>query len=644
MKVFTNYFIRSLFLISFLFIIKKSFGQSSYFFNSPNILNNSYGICSHVSRKGVDWEIRNNNLSKMQEIGIDYFRTDFDWNRLQSPLPSSSFNYVYLDSMMKSAENAQKKVLPILGYGIEGGTPVWQHLNDWSKYVTAIVKRYSTIPIWEVWNEMNLKAFWQDGPSVEHYYKLLEATYKTIKAIDSNKQVLLGGLGGLDKKYLMELLERGGYNYFDIMNFHYYSGVEVPETIIEKCFKPLRGLMLQYNLNKPVWITESGYSTKINKNDKTNFYTDVLPEVYSKIRIKPSHSTVAFIVDDEKKVNCIKRVDIDSRFGMFAHRIKIKLDELKNLDPQKVQLLIPTIDESFPMEYFDDLEDYVRKGGTILLSYGIPLYFDKNISDGKLSLAEDKYRKRLHISCFGWWTPQAVKLQAPKLSDWLQAAFGFSTDYSWDFKSSMGLRYLTADNLKFGDKFIPVLQAGNKNYKGTVVGLYKLNSDLKGNIIVQTRQVGSDFSISEETQAKRLPRMFIVAFGYGIEKVFWYNLRALENDPNDTESFFGILHKDLKPKPAYYAYKTLVTMCPNQSTRPTLKMINDIYAASWRRPDGKNVTAIWTEATDKKINISFKGKIQVYNYMGETIHIVPKNFYASSGITYFIGYKSLYFN
>lgn len=612
-------------------------------FQSSDRLDNPYGVCAHISRKGVDWEVRDADLQRMVRARINYVRTDFDWSRIQTRLPGNTFNFAHLDSMMASLHHAGVSVLPILGYGIEGGSPVWKHTDYWKAYVTGLVKRYPGISVWEVWNEMNIPAFWKEGPSVKNYATILKASYQAIKKVDPSKKVMLGGLAGMDKDFLTGLSENGAQRYFDIMNFHYYSAGASPEQIIDSCFVPLKQVMDKYHWNKPVWITETGYSTIKPVDDKTSFYTQLLPSLCAKLRIKPSRETIAFIKDDKYGFSSIKNLDIDNIFHAFAHRTTVTLDELKDLDPGKVKVLVPTIDESFPMAWFDALENYVRKGGTIILPYGAPLYFDRNLSDGKLQIVTNTYCKRLHMDCLYWWEKRAETIKAPKLADYVKAAPGFKTSYTWDGKSKGGLRYLTAGNLKKGDKFVPVMQAGNASFKGVVAALYKLNSDLKGNIIVQTRQEGKENFISEETQAKRLPRTCLTAFAYGVEKVFWYNLRAGEYSTTNPEAHFGILHKDLTPKPAWLACQTLTSMCPDKSTRPSLQTGNGVYLATWKRPDGKKVAAVWTEYADRLTALKIKGPYRTFNYQGETVKIDAGQFYAGPGIIYIVGYDSLSF-
>lgn len=97
--------------------------------------------------------------------------------------------------------------------------------------------------------------------------------------------------------------------------------------------------------------------------------------------------------------------------------------------------------------------------------------------------------------------------------------------------------------------------------------------------IDQTRLRTQRYVNKEMEQARRVARIYLISFAYGVDKVFWYKFRSYEKDPYYTEDNFGIVHSDLTPKPAYYAYKTMTTLCPSGSTRPVLEVSGDIYKA-----------------------------------------------------------------
>lgn len=149
---------------------------------------------------------------------------------------------------------------------------------------------------------------------------------------------------------------------------------------------------------------------------------------------------------------------------------------------------------------------------------------------------------------------------------------------------------------------------------------------------------------TEKEQAYRLPRIYLISFACGIDKVFWYRSRSRELNLNDPEDFFGLWHKDYSPKPAYYAYRTLTKMCPSKSIRPKLEKNGKVYVASWKRPDAKKVWAMWTSKSDEKVELNIKGKYKIYDLKGDEIHQEYSGFNISPSVTYIVGAKNIIIN
>jgi len=145
----------------------------------------------------------------------------------------------------------------------------------------------------------------------------------------------------------------------------------------------------------------------------------------------------------------------------------------------------------------------------------------------------------------------------------------------------------------------------------------------------------------ELEQAYRIPRIYLIAFSYGVDKVFIYSLRSRENNEYEPEDHFGLLHADLSPKPAYYAYKTLTKMCPNKSTRPKLEKNGKVYIASWKRPDGKKVWAMWTSKSVVSVELNTKGKYKIFDIKGDEIHQEGNDYNITPSIMYFVGAKNI---
>lgn len=125
----------------------------------------------------------------------------------------------------------------------------------------------------------------------------------------------------------------------------------------------------------------------------------------------------------------------------------------------------------------------------------------------------------------------------------------------------------------------------------------------------------------EDEQARRVARIHLIAFAYGVDKVFWYKFRACENDPTYSEDFFGLVHHDLSPKPAFHAYRVLTSMCPSGSTRPILTRHGQTYDVHWKRTERCHVHALWEPAGKSRLELENADWVKFYDYMGQSINI-----------------------
>ena len=141
----------------------------------------------------------------------------------------------------------------------------------------------------------------------------------------------------------------------------------------------------------------------------------------------------------------------------------------------------------------------------------------------------------------------------------------------------------------------------------------------------------------EAEQARRIPRLYLIAFAFGVDKVFTYSLRSRENNEFEREDHFGIVHADLSPKPAFNAYKMLTRMLPSGSSRPTLVRDGDVYLSSWKRQDGKKVYAIWTSKGKNTVDLRMKGKYDCYDINGKLVNVSKHKIEVSPSILYFVG-------
>lgn len=122
---------------------------------------------------------------------------------------------------------------------------------------------------------------------------------------------------------------------------------------------------------------------------------------------------------------------------------------------------------------------------------------------------------------------------------------------------------------------------------------------------------------TEELQAKMLPREYLLARAAGVERVYKYNFRSNENNYM-RESHFGIIHRNLDPKPAYVAYKTLTEMLGNAV--PAYRQEGILNVATWKKSDGTPVCAVWMRMYLRKLKIKFDGApTSARNYLGKPV-------------------------
>ncbi len=583
-----------------------------------------YGICAHVSRHG-DHQLAQEEFRRMREAGIGWARTDFDWTTVQRQ-QNGPWDFTLFDETIRLAEEGGITILPILAYDVAWARPAYKHLDLWREYVRKTVSRYKDrLRCWEVWNEPDLEQFWTEKPDPANYTILLKAAYEEIKAIDPQLQVLMGGLSGIPFEFIEGIYKAGGQAYFDIMNVHPYRYPQTPEAApLKDDLQKLRQLMTQYgDADKPVWITEIGWPT--HQTD-TALLADIIRAGLK--TADPERTDWTLAVFDDPGYALRVPIPDEALLKMLPGNgriVRLKIDRMAHLSPAVFNALLLPLEEGFPTDFFDAMEEYVRQGGTLIFGQGVPLYFTvRQTEDGKWHRGDagNTYRQRLHLGWEAWWTRQGIPQSIKSLS----VPQPFAGQIRLTEHAPEATRFLTDALLKPGDRFIPLLQARQGDYTGTTAALFDLNSDLKGAVIVSAFQV--DYrGVLEDQQAAMLTRAYLIALHSGVERMFWYNLRARENDPFYNEDNFGIVHRDLTPKPAYRAMQALNLARPvgsvvlkNQWQNGTLR-----YPA-WKRPDGKTAWAIWTAGASEDIIVHCQGQIaEAFDMFGKKLPIRQQN-------------------
>ena len=214
-------------------------------------------------------------MRDISSIGVRYIRVNFWFDTIYMNAPHSSPNFTRFDEMVDAADAAGLEVL-----GILGPAPAWlTGSGDWmgvfaQKYVTPVVSRYKgRVSHWEVWNEPDGSTPPLDG-TPEMYFQLLTAAHNAIKAADPGAKVVAGATvnivseGGAKVAWMNRLVDLGLKQQADILNFHYYSGLDVTLATAARTVVERTGL--------PVWVTETGI---IGQDRQLDYFNKNVPYI-----------------------------------------------------------------------------------------------------------------------------------------------------------------------------------------------------------------------------------------------------------------------------------------------------------------------------------------------------------------------------
>ncbi len=227
--------------------------------------------------------------------GFNWVRFQIHWSEVQrepewlDPLP--------IDRMIDTYEGSGIRILVSVV-----GAPDWarhpdnvQLLENWEvfgDFMAFLADRYrGRVHAWEIWNEQNMAHEMHGFVRVSDYAFLLSAGYQGVKDADPDALVVFGGLTPTgvndpeaainDVDYLREYynFEGGAFQqFFDVLGAHLNATNNPPETSYPDNPGPgewtdhnsfyflrgldLRGVMNEFGDERPVWVTEFGWSTE----------------------------------------------------------------------------------------------------------------------------------------------------------------------------------------------------------------------------------------------------------------------------------------------------------------------------------------------------------------------------------------------
>ena len=262
---------------------------------------NDFGIPSGVAKvfgittkEQMTREIETLQIPHFKELGIKWARLHplifgtFGWSGVNPDHDGKNLDFSRQDALVKLAQGNNIYLLPCISplptqeEMLFAQTYIPQDKEAYSSYIKQLIERYDgdgkddmpglkyPIKYWQVENEPDLHNIVRrqrgnaNFSNPEEYFEVLKLTYQAVKEADTEAKVMLNVVGiGQDKgdasvNYLKKLEELGAKDYYDIFSYHVY-----PDSYDISVLRDALQNFKQFTGNKPIWITESGITSKM---------------------------------------------------------------------------------------------------------------------------------------------------------------------------------------------------------------------------------------------------------------------------------------------------------------------------------------------------------------------------------------------
>jgi len=203
-------------------------------------------------------------MKMIAEGGFRWLRMDFMW-QLTEP-KKGQYDFSPYDRLLATGRPHGTRFMFILDYG----NPLYEREQSvktaegraaMARWAAAAVERYKGRGIlWEMWNEPNIKKFWQPKPDVKEYIQLALAVGEAIRKVAPKEMYVGPATSEIPLDFLEACFQAGLLEYWSAVTVHPYRQ-QPPETV-EADYERLRGLIAKYapkGKHIPILSGEWGY-------------------------------------------------------------------------------------------------------------------------------------------------------------------------------------------------------------------------------------------------------------------------------------------------------------------------------------------------------------------------------------------------
>ncbi len=255
------------------------------------------------AREELEWADAESIFSELESIGAQAYRqlakADLMWAVIEPE--DDQWNFAAADEVFLSSDGQSEPIVTLFAMQYASGTPPW--ITDPAKfdktlgleaqeYLEVLIDRYGEeVTYWEIGNEMDHWSVLDDSsaksnvpsgriPEVAtgHSFTPVEQGkfYAQVAAFirerDEDAVIVMPGLGGLHdyalEQWIPGVIEGGGTDWFDVVNYHHYGAWD--EYLEER--EALAALLQSYGIeDKPVWLTETGSTADPTLTNRTRY-------------------------------------------------------------------------------------------------------------------------------------------------------------------------------------------------------------------------------------------------------------------------------------------------------------------------------------------------------------------------------------
>jgi len=269
------------------------------------------------------------DLDLIAEAGFKYIRMDLSWSGIEREKGVYNFERTGYDALTEGCAKRGIRILYIFDYSnrlyeSDHSVRTEQGRKAFAVFAEAAAKRYAGKGIlWEIWNEPNLRQFWNPQPGVDDYCKLVAEAAPLVKKADPTGLVVAPATSGIPLGWLEQCFKQGLLNHIDVLSVHPYRA-KPPETVIAD-YTALRELIGRYapaGKQIPVISGEWGYSN-INW-DKTRLSNQQQAQYQARMFLTNLYQGIAVSIWYDWKNDGTDPNEREHNFGTVGHDLTPK--------------------------------------------------------------------------------------------------------------------------------------------------------------------------------------------------------------------------------------------------------------------------------------------------------------------------------